>query len=93
MRLFLALTLLLVSFSAFAQKPALKTQNFVDRVYKIKKHKEKALITFHREPVLYEITEGEKTLLRKLEESQKTKKPVAVTVDPLTRKILEIKGP
>lgn len=93
MKSLLAVIILSFSFSAFAEKPVMKTQNFVDRVYKIKKHKEKSLITFHREPVLYEIAESNKTLLLKLEESQKTKKPIAVTVDPLTRKILEIKGP
>ncbi|WP_374076928.1 hypothetical protein [Bdellovibrio bacteriovorus] len=93
MKSLLVVIILLFSFSVFAQKPVMKNQNFVDRVYEIKKHKEKSLITFHREPVLYEINEGDKSLLLKLEEGQKTKKPIAVTVDPLTRKIIEVKGP
>lgn len=93
MKYLIATLFLFVGISAFANEtPILKTQNFIDRVYKIKTIKEKSFITFHREPVLYEI-EQNKTVLSKLEKSQKTQKPVAVTVDPLTRKILEVKGP
>lgn len=93
MRILLGSLILFLSTSVFAETSAMKTQNFLDRVYKIRKHKEKSLITFHREPVLYEVVDGDKNILKKLELSQKTKKPIAVTVDPLTRKILEVKSP
>jgi nicotinic acid phosphoribosyltransferase len=70
-----------------------KRQSFIDKVYKVQNLKGKYYISFHREPVLYEVEEKNTSILTKLEQSQKQKKPVAVTVDPLSKKILEVKGP
>lgn len=78
---------------ASAETFVVKTQNFVDRVHQIKITKEKSYIIFYREPVLYNILPHEEALLKKLEQSQKSKKPLVVTVDPLTKHILKVKGP
>ena len=70
-----------------------KTQSFVDFVHQIKTTKEKSFVVFYREPVVYEVSAQNKSLLKQLEESQKNKKPLAVTVDSLTKQILKVKGP
>ncbi|MBV2167499.1 MAG: hypothetical protein KUL82_02220 [Bdellovibrio sp.] len=94
MKLFLTTLAFLLGSSAFAEEPTVKPHSFIDVVYKIKTQNGKSLITFYRAPTLYEIPEvKDVTLLRKLEASQKDKKPIRVTVDPLTRKILSIKAP
>lgn len=74
----------------------LKPQEFIDVVYKIQTVDSKSLVSFQRTPSIYEITQDlkdGKSLLSKLEESQKSQKALRVKVDPLTRKILEVKGP
>ncbi|MGE5086324.1 MAG: hypothetical protein ACM3MG_08510 [Bacillota bacterium] len=70
-----------------------RNQSFIDRVYKVQNLKGKNYISFHREPILYEVEEKNTNILTQLQQSQKQQKSVTVTVDPLTKKILEVKGP
>lgn len=95
MKFIVAIILMLTATVSRAETAALKPQKFIDVVYKIKSAKDKSLISFRRTPTIYEVGAGDQKetpeLLKKLEGSQKNKKPIEVIVDPLSRKILEVK--
>jgi len=92
MRSFLGICLF-VGFSVLAEASFAKNQSFVDRVYKIKTLNEKSYISFHREPVIYEVEKKDSSLLKALEQSKGTQVPVAVTIDSVSKKILKVKVP
>lgn len=93
MKLLMIIASIFFCVSAFAKSSSVEIRTFIDRVYQINKIQERMVVSFDREAVLYEVTTQEKSLLQKLEQSQKKKKPVAVTVNPLTKHILKVKGP
>lgn len=93
MRAFIASLYIFVGLSLGTESAFAKNQSFIDKVYKVQNLKGTYYISFHREPVLYEVEEKNTSVLAKLEQSQKQKKPVTVTVDPVTKKILQVKGP
>ncbi|WII70768.1 hypothetical protein QJS83_09880 [Bdellovibrio sp. 22V] len=91
---FFVIALLFVSSTSFAQGPQMKPQSFLDVVHKVKTTKDKSLITFKRTPTIYEVpADSQKEILKKLEASQKNQKAIEVTVEPVSRKIIEVKGP
>lgn len=92
MRFLIASLCILGSLTLGTELAFAKSQSFIDKVYRVQRLQGKYYISFHREPVLYEVEEKNTSVLTKLEQSQKQKKPIAVTVDPLTKKILEVKG-
>lgn len=79
--------------SAGAESSPVKSQEFTDRVYKIEKIKNKSLISFYLKPLVYQIPETDKDLLQQLQQSLKEKKPIVITVDPVSKKILSVKSP
>lgn len=96
MKILTTLLVVLMTSTGFAQSSGPKPQKIVDVVFKIQKIDEKSMISFYRAPTIYEVTgdtKGASDLLALLEKSQKTQKPVQVTVDNRTRKILEVKEP
>lgn len=96
MKYLIAVLVLFMTSAGVAQTSGPKPQKVVDVVFKIQKVKDKSLISFHRAPTIYEVV-SEQTdamdILGKLESSQKNNKAVEVTVDNLSRRILDVKAP
>lgn len=84
MKLFLGILFTILTWS---QVSLARPYTFIDKVYKIKKEKDKTTVSFYRVPTIYEVGKNQKSLLKKLENGRKKNKYLKVTVEPKTGEI------